>query len=126
MSSTDLPEENGSGELPSAAGGSRPAATEWCAAAVRLSCAPALADRKSTNSSHSQISYAVFCLKKKKRRSPDPHTPTTYQRDKHLPGCPFTVSPTSLSTVLSPYVLSHFFRPASTLHRAHTLLLHSV
>src|SRR5256886_6119479 len=31
--------------------------------------APALTDRKSTrlNSSHSQISYAVFCLKKKKR-----------------------------------------------------------
>src|SRR2546427_3682235 len=30
-----------------------------------------VADRKSTrlNSSHSQISYAVFCLKKKKRRS---------------------------------------------------------
>src|SRR5205085_6282641 len=30
-----------------------------------------LEDRKSTrlNSSHSQISYAVFCLKKKKRRS---------------------------------------------------------
>src|SRR2546430_12640984 len=29
-------------------------------------------DRKSTrlNSSHSQISYAVFCLKKKKRRHP--------------------------------------------------------
>src|SRR2546427_9552990 len=29
-------------------------------------------DRKSTrlNSSHSQISYAVFCLKKKKRRAP--------------------------------------------------------
>src|SRR3989475_2779794 len=31
---------------------------------------PARGDRKSTrlNSSHSQISYAVFCLKKKKRR----------------------------------------------------------
>src|SRR2546427_7707527 len=31
-----------------------------------------LADRKSTrlNSSHSQISYAVFCLKKKKKRKP--------------------------------------------------------
>src|SRR6266853_3821276 len=31
--------------------------------------APAIRDRKSTrlNSSHSQISYAVFCLKKKKR-----------------------------------------------------------
>src|SRR2546430_7291494 len=30
-------------------------------------------DRKSTrlNSSHSQISYAVFCLKKKKRNRPD-------------------------------------------------------
>src|SRR2546427_8804899 len=32
---------------------------------------PALLDRKSTrlNSSHSQISYAVFCLKKKKERN---------------------------------------------------------
>src|SRR2546430_11216697 len=31
-------------------------------------------DRKSTrlNSSHSQISYAVFCLKKKKRKSTQP------------------------------------------------------
>src|SRR5688572_32216042 len=31
-----------------------------------------LADRKSTrlNSSHSQISYAVFCLKKKKKKYP--------------------------------------------------------
>src|SRR2546427_7001080 len=31
---------------------------------------PAAADRKSTrlNSSHSQISYAVFCLKKKKKK----------------------------------------------------------
>src|SRR2546427_6158134 len=34
-------------------------------------CALALGDRKSTrlNSSHSQISYAVFCLKKKKEPS---------------------------------------------------------
>src|SRR5256886_3386650 len=34
------------------------------------------ADRKSTrlNSSHSQISYAVFCLKKKKSRSAAPST----------------------------------------------------
>src|SRR2546430_8554806 len=32
--------------------------------------APAIIDRKSTrlNSSHSQISYAVFCLKKKKKK----------------------------------------------------------
>src|SRR5206468_3403198 len=35
---------------------------------VRIMCAPLLVDRKSTrlNSSHDQISYAVFCLKKKK------------------------------------------------------------
>src|SRR2546427_1541881 len=35
---------------------------------VETEMAPKLADRKSTrlNSSHSQISYAVFCLKKKK------------------------------------------------------------
>src|SRR2546427_4806751 len=33
-------------------------------------------DRKSTrlNSSHSQISYAVFCLKKKKKIKTKPHT----------------------------------------------------
>src|SRR2546430_7252848 len=40
-----------------------------------------LGDRKSTrlNSSHSQISYAVFCLKKKKQilvRNTIPHTPS--------------------------------------------------
>src|SRR2546427_5448163 len=37
------------------------------------------ADRKSTrlNSSHSQISYAVFCLKKKKKVAHEsPHAPT--------------------------------------------------
>src|SRR5438270_9628114 len=35
-------------------------------------------DRKSTrlNSSHSQISYAVFCLKKK-NKNPRPHSPYT-------------------------------------------------
>src|SRR2546430_6881173 len=33
-------------------------------------------DRKSTrlNSSHSQISYAVFCLKKKKKHNRQPHS----------------------------------------------------
>src|SRR2546430_13744186 len=37
---------------------------------ARLQVAHLLADRKSTrlNSSHSQISYAVFCLKKKKKK----------------------------------------------------------
>src|SRR2546430_6132773 len=39
-------------------------------------------DRKSTrlNSSHSQISYAVFCLKKKKRRSPPRQVHARYPR----------------------------------------------
>src|SRR2546430_11419110 len=38
--------------------------TRWCTKAVTIGT-----DRKSTrlNSSHSQISYAVFCLKKKKK-----------------------------------------------------------
>src|SRR2546430_938446 len=37
---------------------------------LRLVTAEAILDRKSTrlNSSHSQISYAVFCLKKKKKK----------------------------------------------------------
>src|SRR2546427_8561014 len=42
-----------------------------------------VADRKSTrlNSSHSQISYAVFCLKKKKKKKKIQHrtATTTYQ-----------------------------------------------
>src|SRR2546430_6230390 len=60
---------------------------------ARLRIAIAGGDRKSTrlNSSHSQISYAVFCLKKKKKKPEIPppcHTPlpsavshhTTYLR----------------------------------------------
>src|SRR2546427_7983086 len=41
---------------------------EWYLAARYHSPLPTVLDRKSTrlNSSHSQISYAVFCLKKKK------------------------------------------------------------
>src|SRR2546430_6145901 len=47
----------------------------------------ALGDRKSTrlNSSHSQISYAVFCLKKKKQRLA-PGTPNG--NDSHPCMCP--------------------------------------
>src|SRR3989454_6901827 len=39
-------------------------------------------DRKSTrlNSSHLVISYAVFCLKKKNKKTEDPHTEDQYQR----------------------------------------------
>src|SRR2546421_5210335 len=41
-------------------------------------------DRKSTrlNSSHDQMSYAVFCLKKKKRESPTKKCPRSYH-DSH-------------------------------------------
>src|SRR2546430_9414809 len=47
---------------------SAPAERETCAAS---GCQVSSQDRKSTrlNSSHSQISYAVFCLKKKKKRT---------------------------------------------------------
>src|SRR2546430_6021610 len=42
-------------------------------------------DRKSTrlNSSHSQISYAVFCLKKKKNAPPPPCIPTEWKTSAH-------------------------------------------
>src|SRR5438445_5309605 len=50
--------------------------------AAQASRAPAASpdgtDRKSTrlNSSHANISYAVFCLKKKKKKHTDTHNPT--------------------------------------------------
>src|SRR2546430_6292382 len=44
-------------------------------------------DRKSTrlNSSHSQISYAVFCLKKKNKNDTDLYPTPTYSVLKHQP-----------------------------------------
>src|SRR3989442_6424639 len=56
---------------PPESGGSRPG-TEWTAGRDRCTQPgghPTEADRKSTrlNSSHVRISYAVFCLKKKKK-----------------------------------------------------------
>src|SRR2546430_9739184 len=46
----------------------------------RTTARPSWLDRKSTrlNSSHSQISYAVFCLKKKKIHSSNSATLTTF------------------------------------------------
>src|SRR2546430_6419178 len=43
-------------------------------------------DRKSTrlNSSHSQISYAVFCLKKKKKNNQNTHHNTTYENSQFI------------------------------------------
>src|SRR2546427_6880191 len=51
---------------------------------------PALLDRKSTrlNSSHSQISYAVFCLKKKKKNKKERQEETTYTKNvRNTDGC---------------------------------------
>src|SRR5256885_4569125 len=46
-------------------------------------------DRKSTrlNSSHLVISYAVFCLKKKKKRSYHQHTRTSSDTCRHMMHC---------------------------------------
>src|SRR2546430_11337318 len=57
------------GELPRPHLGGGQGVLRFDARLARLPDEVAVADRKSTrlNSSHSQISYAVFCLKKKKR-----------------------------------------------------------
>src|SRR5688572_32115874 len=54
------------------------------AASARQAHHPAREDRKSTrlNSSHSQISYAVFCLKKKKLPRRRAVVPTGKQQDR--------------------------------------------
>src|SRR5689334_23490560 len=50
----------------------------FIASCLKAGVEPGQGDRKSTrlNSSHSSISYAVFCLKKKKQRAPQ-----RYERD---------------------------------------------
>src|SRR5256886_8148766 len=68
-------------------------------------------DRKSTrlNSSHSQISYAVFCLKKKKKKKR--HLPLNYAPFRYTSKTPHTESPpTSL-------------RPVAHRHEPHMLTL---
>src|SRR5258707_5123934 len=65
-------------------GASRDARSASCCSGRRAAtpgCNPGVVDRKSTrlNSSHANISYAVFCLKKKKKR-----TRTTVQSDNAL------------------------------------------
>src|SRR2546430_13260168 len=63
--------------------GAAPSAHALVLAAERLGPRPR-ADRKSTrlNSSHSQISYAVFCLKKKKKNN-DPDNPSLTHHHAH-------------------------------------------
>src|SRR2546429_2534731 len=58
------------GTSPSALASTSVSARPWLGSKGRSPWAPSSADRKSTrlNSSHGYISYAVFCLKKKKNR----------------------------------------------------------
>src|SRR2546421_6980526 len=58
---------------------------------VELELLEQVQDRKSTrlNSSHDQISYAVFCLKKKKKKRyvlTSPHVTQTENRERRLTG----------------------------------------
>src|SRR2546430_11520399 len=81
------------------------------------SCGSSSRDRKSTrlNSSHSQISYAVFCLKKKKTKTYIPYLTNHY----------------NFSTWCWPYVTDSLSNPAcrtpyniATIH--HLEILHSL
>src|SRR5256886_8770386 len=69
-------------------------------------------DRKSTrlNSSHSQISYAVFCLKKKKQTTEVSSLPTQH---------PQTYSSTTKSTFASPQDSRYPLRSHSHLSATH-------
>src|SRR2546422_8064192 len=65
-----------------AGNGPRLSCAPWVAGATRRTTDPHLRDRKSTrlNSSHGYISYAVFCLKKKKKTTKHLKTLTTQQQ----------------------------------------------
>src|SRR2546430_9956650 len=69
--------------------GARSSVPRATACRSRCRADPSPADRKSTrlNSSHSQISYAVFCLKKKKNKNNSLERAALVQRDS-----PFTVT----------------------------------
>src|SRR2546421_3401733 len=65
---------------------------------ITISFTSTSADRKSTrlNSSHDQISYAVFCLKKKKRQSAQRTHPETEPADVLRCGAKLCVRPFGL------------------------------
>src|SRR5256886_1356709 len=76
---------------------------ERTAAAVVEAFGPEIEDRKSTrlNSSHSQISYAVFCLKKKKKHN-DTLGAETYSLASNTPFLHSSASPVSDIIALCP------------------------
>src|SRR5699024_11932318 len=71
QAAADAGEDNGKHNAPHQRGGNTPAHAGFISGAAPLSQTdPESSDRKSTrlNSSHVSISYAVFCLKKKKMK----------------------------------------------------------
>src|SRR2546430_3463342 len=80
----------------------------------------AVPDRKSTrlNSSHSQISYAVFCLKKKMRHLKDPHEIVLAVRDAQPPPAPAGGGLAEHGTAHVPADLLRFVETAHGPHRA--------
>src|SRR2546430_8719206 len=87
-------------------------ASRWLAISIHAKsgcCTTSWRDRKSTrlNSSHSQISYAVFCLKKKKNHIPPHHAltnpPSLSMRHSALCLCGLITCPSL------PIYPSHFF-----------------
>src|SRR5450432_4081770 len=88
------------------------------------------ADRKSTrlNSSHDQISYAVFCLKKKKKRPPCVATPTSAvsgPTGRASPTVGTIVTPSSVSPAgrVESSIATFFFNDTATTE-IYTLSLH--
>src|SRR5256886_13331926 len=75
--------------------------TTWCAPRSRLWRRRRAIDRKSTrlNSSHSQISYAVFCLKKKKKYNKKHITNHNYKDYTQLHNLMTYVTPLSLGSL---------------------------
>src|SRR2546422_7722027 len=59
-----------------------PSSARSAAEYIQLNGFSNVPDRKSTrlNSSHGYISYAVFCLKKKKKKNTAPHRHTTHTK----------------------------------------------
>src|SRR5260364_11006 len=90
---------------------------------------PPRGDRKSTrlNSSHQIISYAVFCLKKKKNQEPE-HSPGSFTVIRALshsarPLSPLAYSCVAVQSVFSlPFIVFFFNDTATT--EIYTLSLH--
>src|SRR6266568_4152373 len=88
-------------------------------------------DRKSTrlNSSHSSISYAVFCLKKKKRPNPQPGPetqPTAHRPDPDPAPPPITPDPIAAVSAIFDHdlPLNIFFFNDTATTEIYTLSLH--